>query len=73
MSGAAAGAAGPADQGREVNTPQVRDRCFNLNPARFTELCEGAYMTGDYSYVIVALRAEHEGMREFIDRQSAVE
>ena len=69
MSGAAA-AAGPADSGRELNTPEDRDQWFNLSPARFSELCEVAYLDGDYSYVSSALRANHEGMKAFIERQS---
>ena len=72
MSGAAAAAAaGPADPGRELNTPQDRDQWFNLSPARFSELCEVAYLNGDFSYVSSALRANHEGMMEFIETQSA--
>ena len=71
---AAAAAAGPArapgDLGLELNTPQDRDRWFNLDPARFTELCQNAYLDGDYGYVSVALRANHEGMKAFIDRST---
>ena len=70
MSAAAAAAAAPGapgDPGRELNTLQDRDQWFNLDPARFTELCGNAYLDGDYSYVSVALRANHEGMKTFIE------
>ena len=70
MSAAAATAAGPADPGCVLNTPQDRDQWFNLSPARFSELCEAAYLNGDSSYVSSALRANHERMKEFIERQS---
>ena len=66
---AAAAAAGlvraPGDPGLELNTTQDRDQWFNLDPARFTELCQNAYLDGDYSYVSVTLRANHEGMKVF--------
>ena len=55
----------PGDPGLELNTTQDRDQWFNLDPARFTELCQNAYLDGDYSYVSVALRANHEGMKVF--------
>ena len=74
MSAAAAAAAAPGapgDPGSEFNTPQDHDRWFNLDPASFAELCQNAYRDGDYSYVSVALRANHEGMKAFIERSAA--
>ena len=71
MSAAAAAAAavpGQGDPSREFNTPQDRDGWFKLEPARFTELCNNAYVDGDYKYVSVALRANHETMKEFIEK-----
>ena len=68
---AAAAAAGPTAPERELNTPEDRDQWFNLSPARFPELCDVAYLNGDYTYVSTAFRANHEGMTTFIERQSA--
>ena len=70
MSAAAAAAAVPSqgDPRKELNTPQDRDSWFALDPARFTELCGQAYVDGDYNYVSVALRANHEAMQELIEK-----
>ena len=71
MSGAAAGA-GAQDPSRELKTPQDRQGWFKLEPERFTELCSNFYVDGDYSYVSVALRANHEAMKEFIEKTTAI-
>ena len=70
MSGAAAGA-GAQDPSRELKTPQDRQGWFKLEPERFTELCSKAYVDGDYSYVNIALMANHEAMKEFIEKSTA--
>ena len=72
MSGAAAAAAagaGDQDPSRELTTPQDRQGWFRLEPERFSELCGKAYADGDYSYVNVALMANHEAMKEFIAKR----
>ena len=72
MSGAAAAAAQvQGDPSWELNTPQDRQGWFKLEPARFTELCSSAYLDGDYSYVSVALKANHETMKEYIEKTTA--
>ena len=74
MSGAAAAAAAGTevrDPSRELTTPQDRQGWFTLEPARFTELCSKAYENGDYSYVNIALMANHEAMKEFIEKSTA--
>ena len=70
MSAAAAAGADPVrgDPSRELNTPQDREGWFKLHPARFTGLCSQAYADGNYSYVGVALKANHEAMKEFIEK-----
>ena len=70
MSGAAAGA-GAQDPSRELKTPQDRQGLFKLEPERFAELCGKAYLDGDYSYVNIALTANHEAMKEFIEKSTA--
>ena len=72
MSGAAAGAAAQ-DPSRELNTPQDREGWFKLNPARFTEMCGQAYADGNYNYVSVALQANHEAMKEFIEKTTTAQ
>ena len=73
MSAAAAAGAAPAQGGpsRELKTPQDRQGWFKLEPERFTELCGKAYLDGDYSYVNIALMANHEAMKEFIEKNTA--
>ena len=72
MSGAAAAAARDEDPGpsRELRTPQDRQGWFKLEPEKFTELCEKAYVNGDYSYVNIALMANHGAMKEFISKSA---
>ena len=69
MSGAAAAAA--QDPSRELKTPQDRQGWFKLEPEKFTELCSNAYVDGDYGYVSAALMANHEAMKEFIEKTTA--
>jgi len=69
MSGAAAAAA--QDPSRELKTPQDRLGWFKLELERFTELCSNPYVDGDYSYVSVALMANHKAMKEFIEKTTA--
>ena len=74
MSGAAAAAAagaGDQDPSRELKTPQDRQGWFRLEPEIFIELCGKAYADGDYSYVNIALMANHEAMKEFIAKSTA--
>ena len=74
MSAAAAAAGaevGDQDPSRELTTPQDRQGWFRLDPERFTEMCGKAYDNGDYSYVNVALMANHDAMKEFIARSNA--
>ena len=54
-----------------MKTPQDRQGWFKLEPERFTELCSKAYGDGDYSYVNIALMANHEAMKEFIEKSTA--
>ena len=50
-----------------LNVPADRDAWVNMDPNRYMDLCEQAYMNGDFSYVQVALRANQHGLSEFIN------
>ena len=42
-----------------------------MESERFTELCGKAYLDGDYSYVNIALMANHEATKDFIEKNIA--
>ena len=71
MAAAAAAAAGLAGAGPPVNinTTEDRDQWINMDPNRYMELCEQAYLNGDFSYVQVALKANQLGLASFINER----
>ena len=71
MSAAAAAAAGPmaGDLPVNVNTTTDQEAWVNMDPFRYMDLCERAYQDGDFSYVQVALRANHLGLSNFINNR----
>ena len=71
MSAAAAAAAAPAGANPPVNinSPADRDQWINMDPSRYMDMCEQAYLNGDFSYVQVALRANQLGLASFINER----
>ena len=54
-----------------TSEPPVREAWYNLGADRFAELCDVGYTHGDFRYVANALRANHEGMKQFFERSMA--
>ena len=66
MAAAAAAAAGPAagDPPVHLNSTADQEAWVNMDPFRYMDLCERAFQDGDFSYVQIALRANHLGLFE---------
>ena len=73
MSAAAAAAPGPmaGDPPVNVNTAADQEAWANMDPFRYMDLCERAYQDGDFSYVQVALRANHLGLSNYISNRTS--
>ena len=71
MAAAAAAAAGPAagDPPVILNSTADQEAWVNMDPFRYMDLCERAFQDGDFSYVQIALRANHLGLSNFISNR----
>ena len=71
MAAAAAAAASPAAGDPPVNLNSTADQeaWVNMDPFRYMDLCERAFQDGDFSYVQIALRANHLGLSNFINNR----
>ena len=49
-----------------LSTNTDREQWLNMDPVQFQNACETAFQSGDFSYVQVALRANHETSTAFI-------
>ena len=65
MAAAAAAAAGPTAGDPPVHLNATADQ----DPFRYMDLCERAFQYGDFSYVQVALRANHLGLSKVINNR----
>ena len=71
MAAAAAAAANPAagDPPVNLNVTADQEAWVNMDPYRYMDLCERAFQYGDFSYVQLALRANHLGLANFTNNR----